>query len=150
MEATAGGWAAQSGWATVHIMANRSADWLRQSEADLRHARNALGAGDHDWACFASHQAAEKALKGVLLGRSTEAWGHSVTRLLSILKEEEGDSVPDALLDAARLLDRHYIPTRYPDNLPDGAPTDFYMRVDAEEAIRAAESIIAHCRNQTG
>ena len=83
----------------------------------------------------------------MLFGRGTEPWGHSVTRLLAILRDE-GSAVPDALLDAARLLDRHYIPTRYPDNLPDGAPTDFYRRADADEAIDAAEMILAHCRDQ--
>jgi HEPN domain-containing protein len=128
-------------------MANRSGDWLRQGEADLRHARHALTAGDHDWACFAAHQAAEKAVKAVVLARGAEAWGHSVTRLLAML-HEDGDAGAGALLDAARLLDRHYIPTRYPDNLPDGAPTDFYRPADAEEAIRAAEAIVAHCRDQ--
>lgn len=127
-------------------MANRQADWLRQSEADLRHAHHARDAGDHDWACFASHRAAEEAAKAALLGRSAEPWGHSVTRLLAIL-QEEGTAVPDELMDGARLLDRHYIPTRYPDNLPDGAPTDFYRRADADEAIRAAEAIVAHCRH---
>lgn len=131
----------------IRRVANRSTDWLRQGEADLRHARHALADGDHDWACFASHQAAEKGVKAALLGRSTEAWGHSVTRLLLLLRGE-GEPVPDSLLDAARLLDRHYIPTRYPDNLPDGAPTDFYRREDAEEAIRAAEVILAHYRDQ--
>ena len=45
-------------------MANRYFDWFRQSEADLRHARNALQDGDYDWSCFAAHQAAENALKG--------------------------------------------------------------------------------------
>lgn len=128
-------------------MANRSADWLRQAEADLQHARHARSAGDYDWACFASHQAGEKAIKGVILGRSAEAWGHSVTRLVAMLDTK---SAPESasLIDAGRLLDRHYIPTRYPDNLPEGAPTDFYRIADADEAIRAAEMIYAHCRNQ--
>ena len=129
-------------------MANRSPDWLRQGEADLRHARNARAAGDHDWACFAAHQAAEKGVKALVLARGAEAWGHSVTRLLALVAED-GDSAAAALLDAARLLDRHFIPTRYPDNLPDGAPTDYYRAVDADEAIDAAERILAHCRNQT-
>ena len=44
-------------------MANRSADRLRPAEADMRHAMHAREAGDYDWACFAAHQAAEKALK---------------------------------------------------------------------------------------
>ncbi len=42
-------------------MGNRYADWLRQAEADLRHARNSLENGDYEWSCFATHQAAEKA-----------------------------------------------------------------------------------------
>jgi HEPN domain-containing protein len=113
----------------------------------LRHASNARTTGDYDWACFASHQSAEKAVKSAILGRSAEAWGHSVTRLFALLTEE-GAPVDAALVDVARLLDRHYIPTRCPDSLPDGAPTDFYRLADADEAIAAAEMIVAHCRNQ--
>ena len=128
-------------------MANRSADWLRQAEADLRHAMHAREAGDYDWACFAAHQAAEKALKAAMLHASLEAWGHSVVRLLAILADGEAEA-PASLMDFARLLDRHYIPTRYPDNLPDGAPTDFYRVADADEAIGAAEAIIAYCRGE--
>lgn len=30
-------------------MGNRYADWFRQAEADLRHARNALEDGDYEW-----------------------------------------------------------------------------------------------------
>lgn len=47
-------------------MSNRHADWFRQAEADLRHARNALEDGDHEWSCFAAQQGAEKALKAVI------------------------------------------------------------------------------------
>lgn len=126
-------------------MANRAPDWLRQAEADLRHAIHAAASGDYDWACFAAHQAAEKAVKSAVLADGAEAWGHSVTRLLAWLRES-GRPVDEALLDHARLLDRHYIPTRYPDNLPDGAPTDFYRASDADEAIRAAEALLAYGR----
>ncbi len=48
-------------------MGNRYADWFRQAEADLAHARNALAAGDYEWSCFAAQQAAEKATKAVFL-----------------------------------------------------------------------------------
>lgn len=128
-------------------MANRSRDWLRQAEADLQHAGHARNSGDFDWSCFAAHQAAEKGVKSVILSRSAEAWGHSVTRLVAILAEE-GAIGAEALLDDARLLDRHYIPTRYPDNLPDGAPTDFYREADAAAAIDAAGRILDFCRRQ--
>ncbi len=46
-------------------MAERSDDWLRQGEWDLRHARNARKDQDYDWAAFAAQQAAEKAIKAL-------------------------------------------------------------------------------------
>jgi HEPN domain-containing protein len=42
---------------------NRSADWLHQAQADLDQALLSATAGHHEWACFACHQAVEKALK---------------------------------------------------------------------------------------
>jgi len=62
-------------------MANRYRDWLRQAEADLAHARNAREDEDHEWACFAAQQAAEKALKAVVQARGGEPRGHSLTVL---------------------------------------------------------------------
>ena len=35
-------------------MVNRYADWLRQAEADLRHARNAQVDGDFEWSLLRS------------------------------------------------------------------------------------------------
>ncbi|MGB9919697.1 MAG: HEPN domain-containing protein [Moorellales bacterium] len=66
-------------------MPERSLDWMRQAEADLRHAKNSLDAGDHDWACFAAHQAAEKAVKAVFQKLHLDAWGHTVSVLLANL-----------------------------------------------------------------
>jgi HEPN domain-containing protein len=43
-------------------MGERSLDWTKQAEADYRHARNSRSMGDCDWACFAAHQAAERAV----------------------------------------------------------------------------------------
>jgi len=129
-------------------MANRSADWLRQAWADWNHARNSLASGDHEWACFASQQAAEKALKAVYLHLGLEAWGHTVSALLGNLM---GRIVVEIdLMDSAKALDKHYIPTRYPNGFDSGAPTDFYTAREAEEAIDAAESIIKLCADILG
>jgi HEPN domain-containing protein len=38
-------------------MSNRHGDWLRQAEADLRHARSSVDAGHHEWSCFAAFDA---------------------------------------------------------------------------------------------
>ena len=48
-----------------------------------------------------------------------------------------------ALLDNARELDLHYIPSRYPNGLPSGYPHQFYSQTMAEQALRAAETICA-------
>jgi HEPN domain-containing protein len=129
----------------VAVMAHRAADWFRQAEADLRHARNAVRDGDHDWACFAAHQAAEKAAKAVHDALGQEAWGHVVTELLDALRAHE-PGIDEALLDRARALDKLYIPTRYPNGLAAGAPTDFYTRPEAERAIADAEIVLELCR----
>jgi len=48
-------------------MRRETALWLRQAESDLRKAKNDLKTGDWDSAAFWSQQAAEKALKALLL-----------------------------------------------------------------------------------
>ncbi|MCS6906486.1 MAG: HEPN domain-containing protein [Anaerolineales bacterium] len=104
-------------------MASRAKDWLAQAEHDLRHAQNAMRDGDYDWACFAAHQGAEKAVKALLLARGAEGWGHSVLKLLREL--ESAMPIPAQLFEAGRRLDRHYIPTRYPNGFDWGSPKDY-------------------------
>lgn len=124
-------------------MVNRAPDWLAQASHDLEHAQNAKTDGDYDWACFAAHQAAEKAVKGLFLGLGGEAWGHSLTKLVKDL--ENKISVPDELKQGARQLDKHYIPTRYPNGFDVGAPYDYYTEAEAERAIEDAERIYNFC-----
>jgi HEPN domain-containing protein len=130
-------------------MGNRYADWFRQAEADLRHARNALKDSDYEWSCFAAQQAAEKALKSVFQKMGMDAWGHTVTVLIGNLPPEVARP-PEALVDYARMLDKHYIPTRYPNGFDSGAPTDFYTEEEARVAVRHAEAILEFCRDQIG
>ena len=53
--------------------------------------------------CFDAQQAAEKALKAVLIGRGIEfPYVHDLARLLSLL-EEGGETVPAAVRKAATL-----------------------------------------------
>jgi HEPN domain-containing protein len=66
-------------------MANRAPDWYRQAERDLEQARDSRAAGRHEWACFAAHQAAEKAVKALHLHLGQEAWGHVAARLRASL-----------------------------------------------------------------
>ena len=91
-------------------MAERSVDWLRQAEGDLKHARGSCDLGDYDWAAFASHQAAEKSIKALYQRLHLDARGHALSTLLANLPP---DARPDsALIDRANELDKHYIPAR--------------------------------------
>ena len=125
-------------------MSNRYADWFRQAEADLRHARNALEDGDYEWSCFATHQAAEKALKAVFLKLGMDAWGHTLTVLIGNLPETIEPPTED-LVNNARVLDKFYIPTRYPNGFDSGSPTDYFTYEEAQNAIRRAEAILEYC-----
>jgi HEPN domain-containing protein len=127
-------------------MPERSRDWFRQAEADLRAARSARDTGHHEWSAFASHQAAEKAIKAVFQRLHMDAWGHALTELLGALPAAAKPN--DDLIDRAKVLDRHYIPTRYPNGFERGAPVDYYSQKDAEEAIAHAEAILEFCRNK--
>jgi HEPN domain-containing protein len=126
-------------------MPERSGDWFRQAQADLRAAGHSRDAGDYNWAAFASHQAAEKAVKAVYQRLHREAWGHV---LLELLKKLPGDAkIDDQLIAHARQLDKNYIPTRYPNGFERGAPVDFFAIEDANAAIAHAEAILEFCQN---
>ena len=45
-------------------------------------------------------------------------------------------------MQEARDLDKLYIPTRYPNGLPDITPSEAYSLLDAQNAIKAAKHII--------
>jgi len=121
-------------------MVNRAQDWLNQADRDLEQARDSRGAGRHEWACFAAQQAAEKAAKALHLNLGQEAWGHVVARLLTELPGAVG--IPEELIEQGRVLDNFYIPARYPNSHPTGAPFEHYGRLQSEEAIKYASEIV--------
>ena len=125
-------------------MASRHSDWFRQGERDLAHARRSLEQQDYEWSCFAAQQGAEKALKAVFQWAGGASWGHSVAALIESLPDEMQPAAD--LLDAAKELDKHYIPSRYPNSHPQGAPFEYYTRGEAEGAIDRAGRIIAFCQ----
>jgi len=124
---------------------NRSADWLHQARADLAQAQLSAESGHHEWACFACHQATEKALKALHLRHGQQSWGHGLGRSFrdlppGIAAELAGQVVD--LEDRLRVLDALYIPTRYPDSLPEGAPTDHFGRLQSQDALCHARALV--------
>jgi len=123
-------------------MVDRSKDWFAQAVRDLEHARSSQREGRHEWACFAAQQSAEKAVKALHLARGQEAWGHVVARLLVELPLE----VEQDLIDKGKVLDNFYIPTRYANGHPEGAPFEHYGKIQSQEAIIHAGEILEFVR----
>lgn len=125
-------------------MAERSLDWLRQAEKDLEKAALDLQWGYYEWACFTAQQATEKAIKALFQSLHGEAWGHGTKALLENLPFE--DKIQ--FIEDAKLLDKLYIPTRYPNGLPQGIPHDYFTKKEAQQAIAAAARIYEWCKGK--
>jgi HEPN domain-containing protein len=121
----------------------RSRDWMDQAEGDLRHARSDLDAGFYEWACFSAQHAAEKAGKAVFQAMGAEAWGHAVADLLLELGRRH--PVPEVLVETGLELDKAYIPARYPNAHPSGAPRTRYTKGEATRLIGHADEILKFC-----
>jgi HEPN domain-containing protein len=115
--------------------------WLRQAlhDRDAAHLNRDHGFNEHT--CFLAQQSAEKALKAFLYGRGQgPVLGHSTTALASDCAAFEAAFA--ALGTACRRLDQLYIPTRYPNGLPDNVPHDFYDRTLADQALADLDAVI--------
>jgi HEPN domain-containing protein len=115
--------------------------WLAQARKDLDAARLLAGGGHHNLACFHAQQGAEKAVKGFLYAQETdEVWGHSVAKLL-----RDASTFDDTLDDSVTLgalLDKFYIPTRYPNGLPGGIPSEAYNAQESRQALEWAGKVV--------
>ncbi len=69
-----------------------------------------------------------------------EAWGHVIAKLLMELPDEI--VVDKELLEKAKVLDNFYIPSRYPNSHPEGAPFEHYGPLQSKEAVKHASEII--------
>lgn len=123
---------------------NRYQDWLAQAERDLSRAAIDVQYAYWEWACFTAQQAAEKAVKALLMSYGNSVWGHAITPMLRHL---ESLPVPAVMIGYAQLLDAHYIPTRYPNGFAEGIPADYYNEQKAQEALHAATDLIRFCQD---
>lgn len=118
-------------------------EWLRAAEDDLEDAKVLLRAGRYAGAAFHAHQAAEKALKAVIIAARRELPPriHNLLELARILgvRDEE-------LLEALRRLNPHYRVARYPD-AANGVPMEVYSESIASELVSLAERVVEWARN---
>jgi HEPN domain-containing protein len=111
--------------------------WLEQAGHDLAWAEDLAERGGYHIACFLAQQVAEKALKAFLYATGEElVLGHSVQRLAS----EAAEADPEFGVKGRRwsMLDGYYIPTRYPNGLPDSIPALVYTQEAARSAVALA------------
>jgi HEPN domain-containing protein len=115
--------------------------WLEQAEADRKGAQILLNGGSYHLACFVGQQVAEKAIKAFLYAQGEEfVIGHSVEALCRWASEFDKDF--EMLRENIAPLDGYYIPTRYPNSLPDSIPARVYTLRVAEEVLRMADAAL--------
>lgn len=116
--------------------------WLDQARHNLEVARAHLRLKFHSDACFMAEQAAQVALKAFLLSRGERFVPlHSVAELADLCASRSKAFAP--AVEWGKVLDKFYIPTRYPDALaPPAVPYKIYTAREAREAVGYAERIL--------
>lgn len=115
--------------------------WLNQAKADLKWAKHLAREGGWHIACFLAQQVTEKALKAYLYANGREVViGHSVARLCQAASEY--DLRFSDFSKRWSILDGYYIPTRYPNGLPDGIPAEVYTQEAAKSAVGMADEAV--------
>ena len=121
-------------------MTARREAWLRQARSDFEVAELTEQRGFHSQACYHYGQAAEKALKGLLIALGTlPPYSHSLDRLVDALS---GQGIDTERLQVLHLkaLTRMNSETRYPRD--DEAPVDRFDATDASMARDASQRVL--------
>ena len=93
--------------------------------------------------CFQCQQICEKAVKALRYGRGERlVYGHALVELAAPL-ESMG-----RFRENLAILDQYYVPTRYPNGLPGGVPSEVYSRTQAGAAVEVAQQVVAAARRE--
>jgi HEPN domain-containing protein len=121
--------------------------WLEQAVEDLKWAKDLAERGGFHIACFLSQLFGEKALKAFLYAQGEEiVIGHSIERLSHFASRFDAEFLEKVKRWA--ILDSYYVPTRYPNSLPDSIPARVYTKDAAGEGVRLAEEIVESVREK--
>lgn len=115
--------------------------WMSQAVKTLELVEADIAFEGYSWACFKAQQAAEYALKATLYLFGEPAFGRDLVGLARRAEKLCG-SLPESVWDCIYMLDKMYIPPRYPDAFPEGAPWEHYSRKEAVEARECASRVI--------
>ena len=110
-------------------------EWMNRARSNLALAKNRISGAYLEDLCFGAQQAAEKAIKAIMIAREIEfPYVHDLGSLLSLL-EEAGEPVPEAI-HAAVSLTAYATTTRYPNA---GTPV---TEGEYRQAITIAEAVV--------
>jgi len=117
-------------------------EWLNRARSNLIQAKEKDPRIYLEDRCFSAQQAAEKAIKALLLHHGLRfPHIHDLSELLKLLKEAGGD-IPAEVLDA-RELSNYAVVTRYPGPAEPVTQKEYRAAVKmAEEVVKWAEKII--------
>ncbi len=116
--------------------------WLTQAQTDLGWTRYLHEGGAYYLVCFLAQQVAEKALKALLYAQGEVlVIGHSVRQLCG--RAAVYAPVFGQHQDEWAILDSYYIPTRYPNGIPDDIPARVYNEPASVSALLLAETVVA-------
>ena len=131
----------------MHIRAE-ALDWLHEAQEDLEVAEDLLKLGRYAHACFLAQQAAEKALKALVLAtlRRLERT-HDLTELHSLV--EGRLSLPESAVRRLPILSAYYMVARYP-NAGLRRPSVSINRSQAQEAVEVARQVVGAVKQALG
>jgi HEPN domain-containing protein len=110
-------------------------EWLQRARSNLALAKTHPPEAYLEDLCFEAEQAAEKAIKALLIKREVAfPYVHDLARLLTVL-EEAGESIPKTIR-VAEGLTRYAVITRYPGLAEPVAEAQY------EEAVSIAEAVV--------
>ena len=116
-------------------------EWLNRARSNLVRARQREAEVYLEDLCFDAQQAAEKAIKAVLVARRIDfPYLHDLAHLLSLLKGA-GEVVPEAVRDA-RKLTPYAVLTRYPGTVRPVTEREY------ERAVKIAEAVVGWAGEQ--
>jgi len=109
--------------------------WVSFAEEDLKMAELAFNEKIFNQTCFHAQQCIEKLLKSLIIQcGKIQPKSHKIADLLMLTEGIFAEPFKKELL----LLDRFYIPTRYPDTLPGILESGLPSETDAKEALETA------------
>jgi HEPN domain-containing protein len=109
-------------------------EWLNRAKSSLTRAKTRLEGVYLEDLCFDAQQAAEKAVKALLIARQVEfPYVHDLSRLLTLL-EETGEEIPTSVR-LAEALTPYAIVARYPGVVEPLTEERYHTAVELAEAV---------------